>query len=327
MLTGIGHQPIWINVGKHKTLMFSVNDPRLLPALMVREECECIVLCGDIHRIPPQIMRQAKAQNIPIYAWSPVHHDIETVPIQDGFKSVQKAAVYSQWGQACLAEMSIESEYIPCPVDLEIFTPKNRDICRKNLAIDSDVFLVSMVGINREFDSKGFSEALQGFALFAQHLPEARLYLHTNIEGGLDLMRLAEDLGIKDKLIWPNRLEFELYALKDEYMADVYNASDVYLSTSRWEGFGLPIAEAQACGCPVIGPASSAVKEIIWNGLTVSGQRLWRGAWVNIADTEVINQSLRAISCGEIERHQPYEVLSLAPGMIAKRLENFLNNY
>ncbi|MGH3160077.1 MAG: glycosyltransferase family 4 protein, partial [Streptosporangiaceae bacterium] len=43
--------------------------------------------------------------------------------------------------------------------------------------------------------------------------------------------------------------------LRDEDMPGFYRAADFLLSTSRWEGFGLAIAEALACGTPVLLPA------------------------------------------------------------------------
>jgi alpha-1,3-rhamnosyl/mannosyltransferase len=42
----------------------------------------------------------------------------------------------------------------------------------------------------------------------------------------------------------------------------LYNAADVYLSTSA-EGFGLTVAEAIACGTPAVGLDYSAVPEVI----------------------------------------------------------------
>lgn len=38
----------------------------------------------------------------------------------------------------------------------------------------------------------------------------------------------------------------------DAALADYYNRAGVYVSTSQHEGFGLPILEAMACGCPVV---------------------------------------------------------------------------
>jgi glycosyltransferase involved in cell wall biosynthesis len=38
----------------------------------------------------------------------------------------------------------------------------------------------------------------------------------------------------------------------DEDLVNLYNLADLYLYPSLYEGFGLPILEAQACGCPVL---------------------------------------------------------------------------
>ncbi|WP_280140877.1 glycosyltransferase family 4 protein [Nocardia vulneris] len=45
-----------------------------------------------------------------------------------------------------------------------------------------------------------------------------------------------------------------LHDLDDTDMPTVYRSADWLLSTSRWEGFGLAIAEAIACGTPVLLP-------------------------------------------------------------------------
>jgi glycosyltransferase involved in cell wall biosynthesis len=50
--------------------------------------------------------------------------------------------------------------------------------------------------------------------------------------------------------------------LERNTLASLYNAADLYLSTSA-EGFGLTIAEALACGVPAVGLDYSAVPEVI----------------------------------------------------------------
>jgi glycosyltransferase involved in cell wall biosynthesis len=43
----------------------------------------------------------------------------------------------------------------------------------------------------------------------------------------------------------------------------LYNAADVFVTTSMGEGFGLTIAEAMACGVPVIAQDCSAISELV----------------------------------------------------------------
>lgn len=54
-----------------------------------------------------------------------------------------------------------------------------------------------------------------------------------------------------------------------EVLNALYNAADIYVTVSA-EGFGLTIAEALACGLPVVGPRYSSVPEVIGEaGITV----------------------------------------------------------
>ena len=59
------------------------------------------------------------------------------------------------------------------------------------------------------------------------------------------LAGLAADLGLSQIV------EFKGFVPDDE-LVDAYNSFDVFVLPSEWEGFGLPIVEAQRCGVPVI---------------------------------------------------------------------------
>ncbi|MEY2519938.1 MAG: hypothetical protein QOF24_1697 [Verrucomicrobiota bacterium] len=59
------------------------------------------------------------------------------------------------------------------------------------------------------------------------------------------LRSLAHSLGIADRIV-------ELPGITNELLEALYNCAIALLFPSTGEGFGWPIAEAQACGCPVL---------------------------------------------------------------------------
>lgn len=54
--------------------------------------------------------------------------------------------------------------------------------------------------------------------------------------------------------------------ISEEELVIMYNLADCYLYPSLYEGFGLPILEAQACGCPVITSTASSCPEVAGDG-------------------------------------------------------------
>jgi glycosyltransferase involved in cell wall biosynthesis len=60
-----------------------------------------------------------------------------------------------------------------------------------------------------------------------------------------DLWTQARELGIIDRIA-------EIGSAESELLEALYNRAHALLFPSRFEGFGWPIAEAQACGCPVL---------------------------------------------------------------------------
>jgi glycosyltransferase involved in cell wall biosynthesis len=67
------------------------------------------------------------------------------------------------------------------------------------------------------------------------------------------------------KEIDQRNLESRMRILSDvpiEAMRAIYGGSFWYVQPSLYEGFGLPVLEAQACGCPVISTSGGSLKEI-----------------------------------------------------------------
>ena len=56
----------------------------------------------------------------------------------------------------------------------------------------------------------------------------------------------------------------------DEELARLYRGARCLVYASLYEGFGIPVAEALACGCPVVTSAGSAMAELAGDDATTS---------------------------------------------------------
>jgi glycosyltransferase involved in cell wall biosynthesis len=69
-----------------------------------------------------------------------------------------------------------------------------------------------------------------------------------------ELLSLADRLGILDRVM-------QVPDASDELLEALYNRAVALLYPSRFEGFGWPVIEAQACGCPVVCSNSGPLPE------------------------------------------------------------------
>lgn len=113
---------------------------------------------------------------------------------------------------------------------------------------------VLTVGQNAPY--KNQAGAVRAFALAYAGDPAFELVIvQRQGAGSRALARLARGLGIGD------RVRF-LRAVDGEALVTLYRAARVLLHPSFAEGFGNPVAEAMACGCPVVTSDVSAMPEV-----------------------------------------------------------------
>jgi glycosyltransferase involved in cell wall biosynthesis len=160
-------------------------------------------------------------------------------------------------------------------VNRDEFFPVNQSIARAMLKIDQNEFVVGMVARNQF--RKRFDLLLKAFQIFAKGKPEARLYLHTAMfDVGFDISELIRQLKL-DKKVYVTK---ELRSDKGVPVKDlniIYNTFDVNALISLGDGFGLPVAESMATGCPQVVSGHSCLKELVegHGGLTVK-----TSAWI-----------------------------------------------
>ena len=89
-------------------------------------------------------------------------------------------------------------------------------------------------------------------------MPDARLAILGSGPLEAETRRLAAELGLEDAVTLPGRTDIR----------DWLERADVFVHTSRWEGFGIVLLEAMLAGLPVVATRVSAVPEVVADGET-----------------------------------------------------------
>ena len=135
-------------------------------------------------------------------------------------------------------------------VETEIFRPLD-DVSREPNSI-------LFVG-NSEDRNKGIRYLLEALRLLRGQVPFHLTVVHR--PASRTAPRLVQQLGLYGRVTF-------LEALSSEELVRQYNRAQLLVSPSLYEGFGLPAAEAQACGTPVVATAAGALGVIVEEGVT-----------------------------------------------------------
>ncbi|MDD5312472.1 MAG: glycosyltransferase family 4 protein [Dehalococcoidia bacterium] len=152
------------------------------------------------------------------------------------------AITISEFAQQQLTKFAkLESKVIYPQIDCIRFQP---DIDRRKIRDRYDIGDAPLVlfvgGISPQ---KCIHLLINAFKILKIDIPNARLLIVGKFlfDSYTDLLKQMSD----DSVVFSGELA-------DEDIPYCYAACDVYVSASRWEGFNLPLAEAQACGRPVV---------------------------------------------------------------------------
>lgn len=141
----------------------------------------------------------------------------------------------------------------------EHFVPLDRDICRMRVSRRYGLqgpFILNVGGFSRR---KNLPRLVEAFAVLcrAASLPH-RLVLVGRPGGGsyTRCQEVADRLKVADRVVFPG-------FVAPEDLPSLYNAADLFVFPSLYEGFGLPPLEAMACGVPVIAANTSSLPEVV----------------------------------------------------------------
>jgi glycosyltransferase involved in cell wall biosynthesis len=146
-------------------------------------------------------------------------------------------------------------------------TLRTKDDCKAWLGFEPGRKM--LLRADRNVVRKNYDVLLSAFVDIARADPDVDLVLHCRpIDNeGIDLwqeiLRMPEDLRSRVKF---TNAHDTFKGLTTEGLAALYNAADLYVSTTGGEGFGLTLAEALACGTPVVATGWAAEIEVIGDG-------------------------------------------------------------
>jgi len=127
-----------------------------------------------------------------------------------------------------------------------------------------------ITNVNRNQPRKDIPTTILAFQEYhEQYNRDSFLYLHMtpNDPMGWNLYKVMKQTRLKEGIDYMFSPEELFHAgASMETLNSIYNASDLYLTTTSGEGFGLTILEAMMCKCPVVAPLHSSITEISGQG-------------------------------------------------------------
>ncbi len=156
-----------------------------------------------------------------------------------------------------LSEDKIVVRYLG--VDTDRFTPNRaaRAQWAEDFKVSDNELILSTVSYLRPFKNPHI--LVETCSELAKRKIAARLFVAGDGDLLPGLQALSEQLGVSDRIHWLGNVPDPKSLLQ---------ASDVFVLASVGEAFGLVLAEAMACGTPVVGSRHGSLLEVVSEGET-----------------------------------------------------------
>jgi glycosyltransferase involved in cell wall biosynthesis len=258
--------------------------------LLARIEPDAVVMLNDANIVldlllnnkydPQRILLRYR----PILTYIPMDGHNHPPAWAEWLHKVSTVVAMSEHGQRELTHEGKVPPLVYHGVDHDRFYPvsQNRPLTLSNgKVIRSKTEAKQAFGWNREdfivlrvdknSGRKDYPATWKALTPFMHRHSNVRVHFHcqgSNLAYGLDVQSmLSRDQTTSMRFALPKPDSLNSYVgWPEEDLVGLYNAADVFISTSRGEGFGLTIAEASACGLPVIAQNVSAIPEVVGPG-------------------------------------------------------------
>ena len=235
-----------------------------------QENCNMLLQVGDAW--PLGILPDLAANDQVLWVqWIPVDWLGMPKNIYNRIKPAHKLVPFSKYGENALrkADLPNVEPAIWIGLDTNLWKPQPRGELPEVmdlLGFKYDTFNVLIVAANQE--RKCIFQQLEAIQLLRKVNPEIpiRLYLHTQMRRERDLYASIDELGIGDIVVYPDPYLMKIGGAREEELVKVFNCADVLLNVC-FEGFGMCMTQAQACGVPVVYLLEGTGPELVVNGV------------------------------------------------------------
>jgi len=147
--------------------------------------------------------------------------------------------------------------HIPHGIDTSQFCPATADKSYSSV-VGWDLDKINILCVANLYHEKGIDLLIKAFCKIQD---KDQHHLHIISAGGdsktkSEINLLIDDFSIRNQITFYNSQPHQM-------LANFYRAADLLVSPSRKEGFGLVVAEAIACGTPVLATRSGGPEEIV----------------------------------------------------------------
>lgn len=294
----------------YKGLEIALMDETQFGEDIIREVCTYFRADLVISLFDPWVLGEEgfseRKSGAPWVAWFPI--DQEPLPYALGKQLgyAKRSLPFSQYGVDVLKRAGVDRvSQMPYPIDTDLFAPvknaKEKIEAKEKIGIPSTCLTIGICGTNLPGDRKALAEQIEGYAQYVEHLDgdhQVRLLLLTEPYGGVSIPLLTQALEVQDQCIFFTDFTRRYQFSRHEKLLHFYQACDLLLHASVAEGFGICIAEALACGTPVIVSPTTSMTEVAGGAGIVLNRDLHRvisphgGWWYRPTPTAVCNALL-----------------------------------
>lgn len=139
-------------------------------------------------------------------------------------------------GRSPIAKACGDVRVIPPGIDMAVFIPQDKNLCREHLELPADAFVIMTGGASLNDENKNVPWLFEQLS----RLPDLRSVIVLAFgEGAVPV---------------PDRLNVRFTGgIRDRHdLAQLFAAADVFVSASLMETYGLTLVEAMGCGTPVV---------------------------------------------------------------------------